>query len=66
MDDHIIPPEGHETIGELTAVCAQIVLTCLYLARIGRPDSLWSSKYSGKVSHKMEQGLWQKIADIDQ
>ena len=28
--------------GELSEVCSRIVLTCLYLARIGRPDILWS------------------------
>ena len=27
---------------ELSQVCSQIVLKCLYLARIGRPDILWS------------------------
>ena len=29
-------------VGELSKVCSQIVLKCLYLARIGRPDILWS------------------------
>ena len=29
-------------LGELSQVCAQIVLKCLYLARIGLPDILWS------------------------
>ena len=31
-------------MGELSKVCTQIVLKCLYLARIGRPDILWSVK----------------------
>ena len=31
-----------ESVGELSQVCSQIVLKCLYLARIGRPDTLWS------------------------
>ena len=30
------------TVEELSKVCSQIVLQCLYLARIGRPDILWS------------------------
>ena len=30
------------SVGELSTVCSQIVLKCLYLARIGRPDILWS------------------------
>ena len=29
-------------MGESSKVCSQIVPTCLYLARIGRPDILWS------------------------
>ena len=28
--------------GELPEVCSQIVKTCLYVARISRPDILWS------------------------
>ena len=31
-----------KSVGELSHVCSQIVLRCLYLARIGRPDILWS------------------------
>ena len=31
-----------KSVGELSKVCSQIVLKCLYLARIGRPDILWS------------------------
>ena len=30
-----------KSVGELSKVCSQIVLKCLYLARIGRPDILW-------------------------
>ena len=31
-----------KSVGDLSQVCFQIVLKCLYLARIGRPDILWS------------------------
>ena len=31
--------EENESVGELSTVCSQIVLKCLYLARIGRPDT---------------------------
>ena len=31
-----------KSFGDLSNACSQIVLTCLYLARIGRPDILWS------------------------
>ena len=30
------------SVGEWSKVCSQIVLKCLYLARIGRPDISWS------------------------
>ena len=42
MDDHQLTEEEHGPVGELSTVCSQIVLKCLYLARIGRPDILWS------------------------
>ena len=31
-----------KSVGDLSQVCSQIVLKCLYLARIGRPDIPWS------------------------
>ena len=42
LDDHNFKKEELETVGEMSQVCSQIVLKCLYLARIGRPDILWS------------------------
>ena len=42
LDDHQIKMEELVSIGELSEVCTQIVLKCVYLARIGRPDILWS------------------------
>ena len=41
IDDHHFKEEL-KSVGELSKVCSQIVLKCLYLARIGRPDILWS------------------------
>ena len=45
-------------VGELSHVCSQIVLKCLYLARIGRPDILWSV-------HKLARSItkWTKACD---
>ena len=40
--DHHFKEEELKSVGELSKVCSQIVLKCLYLARIGRPDILWS------------------------
>ena len=42
IDDHHFKEEEMKYVGELSHVCSQIVLKCLYLARIGRPDILWS------------------------
>ena len=44
IDDHHFKEEETKSVGELSNICSQIVLKCLYLARIGRPDILWSVK----------------------
>ena len=38
LDDHHFKEEENGCVGELSIVCSQIVVKCLYLARIGRPD----------------------------
>ena len=42
IDDHHFKEEEMKSVGDLSHVCSQIVLKCIYLARIGRPDILWS------------------------
>ena len=42
IDDHHFKEEELESVGELSKRFSQIVLKCLYLARIGRLDILWS------------------------
>ena len=43
LDDHHFKEEEElKSVGELSKVCSQIVMKCLYLARIGGPDILWS------------------------
>ena len=42
VDDHHFKEEEMKSVGELSQVCSQIVLKCLYLERFGRPDILWS------------------------
>ena len=37
IDDHHFKEEETTSVGELSNTCSQIVLKCLYLARIGRP-----------------------------
>ena len=45
-------------LGEISAVCAEIVLKCLYLARTGRPDLLWSVNTLARTVTK-----WNKECD---
>ena len=40
--EHHFKEQELKTVGELSKVSSQIVLKRLYLARIGRPDILWS------------------------
>ena len=47
-----------KSVGELSKVCSQIVLKCLYLARIGRPDILWSAN---KLARSITK--WTKACD---
>ena len=42
IDDHHFKEEELKSAGDLSKVSSQMVLKCLYLARIGRPDILWS------------------------
>ena len=50
QDDRRFEQEELETIGELSNVCSQNCLKCLYSARIVRPDIHWSV-------HKMDKSL---------
>ena len=42
IDDYHFKEEEMKSVGVLSQVCSQIVLKMFYLARIGRPDILWS------------------------
>ena len=57
IDDHHFQEEELKSVGELSKVSSQIVLKCLYLARIGRPDILWFHHTYEYKHHRMDQGL---------
>ena len=42
IDGHHFKEEEMKSVGELSQVCSQIVRNYFFLARIGRPDILWS------------------------
>ena len=43
LDDHHFEEEELKSVGDVSKVRSQIVLKCLYLARVGRPDIQWSA-----------------------
>ena len=52
-DDHQVKQQERESVGDLSQVCSQVVLKCLYLARIGRPDILWSVNQLARAVTKL-------------
>ena len=58
IDDHQFKEEELKSMGELPDVCSHIVLECLYLARIGGPDILWSVSKFARATKK-----WTKACD---
>ena len=64
MDDHQFKEEENESVGELSAVCSQIVLKCQYLARIGRPDILWSVNKLARAIIKWTKSCDKRLARL--
>ena len=62
---HQFKEEKMKSVGELSQVCSQTVLKCLYLARIGRPDILWSVNKLARSITELDQGLWRTIISFD-
>ena len=55
LDDH--QSKEIESVGQMSTVCSQIVLTCLYLVRIGRPDILWSVNKACSCGDEMDKNM---------
>ena len=64
LDDHHLKKEELESIRELSKVCSQIVLNGLYLARIGRPDILWSLNKLARVVTKWTRACDRRLARL--
>ena len=58
FDDHQVKEEEIGSVKELSKVCAQMVLKCLYLARIGRRDFSWSVNKLARAITK-----WTRVCD---
>ena len=65
IDDHHFKEEEMKSVGELSQVCTQIVLKCYYLARIGRPDILWSVNKLARSITKWTKACDKRLESID-
>ena len=64
IDDHPFKEEELKSVGELSKVCSQIVLRCLYLARTGRPDIQWSVKKLARSITKWTKACDQRLSRL--
>ena len=64
MDDHQFKEEENETVGDLSTVCSQIVLNCLCLARIWRPEILWSVNKLARAVTKRTRACDNRLARL--
>ena len=64
MDDHQFREEEIGSVGEMSIVCSHIVLTCLYLACIGRPDVLWSVNKLARAITKWTSACDKRLARL--
>ena len=60
LDDHQFAKDDFELVGDLAAVCAQIVMNCVYRARIGWSRRAMDCRRSGWSCHNIEQSVRQK------
>ena len=65
LDDHQFKQEELASVGELSEVCSQIVFKCLYLARIGRPDTLSSVNMLLRSVTNWTQACDKRLATVD-
>ena len=63
MDDHQFKEEN-ESVGDLSAVCSQIVLKCQHLASIGRLDILWSVNKVARAVTKWTNSCDKRLARL--
>ena len=64
IDDHQFKEEEIGSVGEMSKVCSQIVLKCLHLARIGRPDILWSVNKLARVVTRWTKACYKCLARL--
>ena len=64
LDDHQFKEEEMGSVGELSTFCSQIVLKCLYVARIGRPDIFLSVNELARAVTKWTRACDKRLARL--
>ena len=64
IDDHHFKEEELKSVEGLSKVSFQIVLKCLYVARIGRPDILWSVNKLARSITKWTKACDKRLARL--
>ena len=64
MNDNLFKEKENESVGELSAVCSQIVLKCLYLDCIDRDDILWSVNKLARAITKWTTSCDKRLARL--
>ena len=64
IDDHHFKEEEKKSVGELSKVCSHIVVKCLYLARIGRPDIPCSVNKLARAVTKLTKACDNRMARL--
>ena len=64
LDYLLFRKEELETVGELLKVCYQIVLKCLYLARVGGPGNQWSVNKLTRTVTKWTRACGRRLARL--
>ena len=62
IDDHQFKEEELKSVEEFSNECSQIVLKCLYMARIGSPDILWTGNKLTRAIAKWIRACVKRLA----
>ena len=64
QDDQQFKEEEKGSVGELSKLCSQIVVKCLFLAYIGGPDFLWSVNKLARAVKKWTRACDKRLARL--
>ena len=64
LDDHCFKDEENGSVGVLSTVCSQIVVKCLHLSRVGRPDILWSVNKLARAVTKLTKACDKRMTRL--